>query len=544
MKCAKCGTERKIGKFCPECGSNEIVDESKAETHDIKCAKCGHVRKRGKFCPECGSNEIYVEPQVMVCSDCGTVRKSGKFCSECGSTNITYAPASKYADKGINEPLYIPGADKSAEKTTVNNSVQKSVEVPADDIVVQRTAEVPAADMVAESSTPSDIIITDNLQSNEDVFAPANIYPDDISDLTSNNNINDTRSSNPEETTEILNDNDDDFELFFDDIKETKTPADKNKSPENNGFIPQELPEKLKRPVISEPAEKTTEQNTVRADNETQYARNDQTAANNQFMKNDQSAANNQFMKNNQSAANNQFMKTDQPAANNQFMKNAQSAANNQFMKNDQQIGDKQQTNADQSYSAIYDTRSAQQGQNYNTWNNTGYGYTQQQTAYSHGQSYMTVTPAPRKPKAPSESPTAENMKKCKIALFILAALEFFAMFLPATSVGTGRYRETVSLSDAHSIVIFIGLVIIAILCILTGFSHYLGAAIGLLIQSLILSIASFLIVALINETGEIVTKRIAYYLFLIVPIIVIIISIITLVNSIRLKNEATLKNR
>ena len=92
MKCANCGAERPTGKFCPECGSQEIEQE-KAAT-DIKCGKCGRIRKRGKFCPECGSDEVFTEPQVIVCTNCGAVRMSGKFCSECGSTNITMKPAS------------------------------------------------------------------------------------------------------------------------------------------------------------------------------------------------------------------------------------------------------------------------------------------------------------------------------------------------------------------------------------------------------------------------------------------------------------------
>ena len=112
-------------------------------------------------------------------------------------------------------------------------------------------------------------------------------------------------------------------------------------------------------------------------------------------------------------------------------------------------------------------------------------------------------------------------------------------MFLPATHYGVGRYSESLSVSDGNGFVIFTGFTILAILVILAGFSHYFGAALGLLIQSLILSIASFFIVALVNEEGHIATKGIAYYIFLFVPILIIIISIADLVFSIQLKNES-----
>ncbi len=32
---------------------------------------------------------------MIKCADCGTERKIGKFCPECGCTNVTYKPASE-----------------------------------------------------------------------------------------------------------------------------------------------------------------------------------------------------------------------------------------------------------------------------------------------------------------------------------------------------------------------------------------------------------------------------------------------------------------
>ncbi len=424
MKCANCGAERPSGKFCPECGSQEIEQE-KAAT-DIKCAKCGRIRKRGKFCPECGSSEIYVEPQVMVCSDCGTVRKSGKFCSECGSTNIILKPASLFEGKDVQSPIYKP-----------------------DNITINETPDL-------NKAIEPDINITDDYES-EDVFES---IEDEEAITEHTDSVVDIEIDEENESVDAI------VEIKKESDQETPKPdLDKNDS----------VQEKISK------SENTLKNNSEKPISDTGY-----------------------------NAFNQSYSGVNVSSGIYNPYNNAGSFQNN--------------------------------NSNINNNSNAGISYNSTDNSYYNGysqQPYYTAPPRPRKANPALATPTGEKVRKCKIIIIVLAVIEFIAMFLPATHYGVGRYSESLSVSDGNGFVIFIGFTILAILVILAGFSHYFGAALGLLIQSLILSIASFFIVALVNEEGQIATKGIAYYIFLFVPILIIIISIADLVFSIQLKNES-----
>ncbi|MCR5148021.1 MAG: zinc ribbon domain-containing protein [Eubacterium sp.] len=157
----------------------------------------------------------------------------------------------------------------------------------------------------------------------------------------------------------------------------------------------------------------------------------------------------------------------------------------------------------------------------------------------SYNQEYTDQEYDAYRSKPKETASTGGSLIICKLILFLLAAAEFTGMFLPLSSYGIGKLSESISVSDGYSYIVFVGAVIIAILVILAIFSHYIGSAIGLLIQSLILSVASFFAVFLVNTEGPIATKGISYYIFLIVPIAIIVMSIITLCVSIHRKKHS-----
>ncbi|SEG15458.1 hypothetical protein SAMN04487934_10911 [Eubacterium ruminantium] len=180
-------------------------------------------------------------------------------------------------------------------------------------------------------------------------------------------------------------------------------------------------------------------------------------------------------------------------------------------------------------------------GSSYNADSNySGSGLSYNSTSSdSYDQEYTDQEYDAYRSKPKETASTGGSLIICKLILFLLAAAEFTGMFLPLSSYGIGKLSESISVSDGYSYIVFVGAVIIAILVILAIFSHYIGSAIGLLIQSLILSVASFFAVFLVNAEGPIATKGIAYYIFLIVPIAIIVMSIITLCVSIHRKKRS-----
>ena len=536
MKCANCGTERPTGKFCPECGSQEIEKE-KVET-DIKCAKCGRIRKRGKFCPECGSAEIFTEPQVIVCTDCGAVRMSGKFCSECGSTNITMKTASavgsvdtiKYNSQKKNN-VASPATNRPEVKTPVIKApIDKK---PVDKAPINKT---PIAASRVEESVKAVSIENDpgiELISVESSYnsrgAGNNISSRDNNAGKSTENNN---ADMGEEVTELLTEGDDDI-IFPGAGKSVSKEYDHAKE---SGFVSTPLENKTK--VNKADQYINTVQTKTNNHNSAQSRNNSPSAITNN--KPSVHTSNNAGTNNNNNTGVNSYDVTGLNANNNI---NNNSGANNPYNTGQNNNYGANTYSNPVSDPANYNNMNAYGNPAANTFNNGndmagGMQYNSYNSGYAQ-QPYYTAQPRPKKVNPSLATPTGQMIKKCKIIIFVLAALEFFAMFLPATHYGSGRYSESLSLSDGNSFIIFLGLIIIAILCILAGFSQYFGAALGLLIQSLILSVASFFIVALVNEEGKIATKGIAYYIFLIVPIVIIIVSIVTLTYSIRLKNES-----
>ena len=503
MKCANCGTERSIGKFCPECGSQEIATEKKVEEKaEIKCGNCGRIRARGTFCPDCGSEKVYVEPQVMVCSDCGTVRKSGKFCSECGSTNITYKPASLYENTDIQEPVYVP-------KITAPEPVKHNT------TVVKKSEPIRSIDNSEEltSVLGKNINISDDLSPVEEIFVPIEIDDD---------------------KTELLKNVDDIELLFADDPIETKT---ESVAPLHDSFTPVEPPaEKVTNDAYKKVATHVENKTVSHTENKSVSS---QKSDDTQYKK--ESKADQYIKKSQQSQA--KLEQSVQPPQKDQTIQTAQSYTQNQNVQSAQSYQQNQNAQPVHQYQqelpSMYYTQSYTQApykQSYPQYNDINYDY-----SFNYNINNTPKQPRPR--NTTPLTPAGVTLKKCRIAIFILTALEFIAMFLPAATYGNGLYSESVSLSDGHGFIIFVGLIILTILAILAGFSNYVGCAIGLLIQSLILSIASFFIVALVSEDRS-ASKGIAYYIFLIVPIIIIIISIAVVRLSIRLKVETTNTNQ
>ena len=87
---------------------------------------------------------------------------------------------------------------------------------------------------------------------------------------------------------------------------------------------------------------------------------------------------------------------------------------------------------------------------------------------------------------------------------------------------------------------------LLAILAVLVFFSEYIGVAIGQIIQTLIIAFISILL-ALTSESEfrysvGISSNGIGFYIMLLVPICMIILSIVTLVQS--LKNRSNNRRR
>ena len=77
--CSNCGFEANDSKFCPQCGSEVVIEKP-----DSVCPSCGAEVGESKFCPECGT-KIEVEVSEQLCPSCGAEVGESKFCPECGT---------------------------------------------------------------------------------------------------------------------------------------------------------------------------------------------------------------------------------------------------------------------------------------------------------------------------------------------------------------------------------------------------------------------------------------------------------------------------
>ena len=412
IKCADCGTERKIGKFCPMCGSTNIVPEQKP---GIKCANCGKIRARGKFCPECGSPKIDEGPKVMVCTDCGTVRKTGKCCPECGCTNVTYKPASE-----LEKSAAI--SEKTEAPVTPVNAVSIQDDLASNDF---KPLEIPVRSK--ESSTKK--------------ISKENETPK-IDDIT-------------KVTTEILTDNDN-FDIF---VSEAVAKTTAETTPEVSSYI--------------QPAVQLTVQPTV------------------------------------QPAVQPAVQPVVQPIVQPAVQPVAQSTATT-------------------SAAAAYSTTQATAGP-YVTFNSSQYA--DQQYLYSGYQK------PPRTPDSLKQS--SDAVKKCKLIFFILIGLEMIGMFLPLRTASALGISESISLADVSGLVIMLGLFMLTIQAVLVFFAQYIGAAIGLIIQTLITSFSSIFVAALSSEDKNKYTSiGIGWIVMMAVPFAMIFLSIVTAVKSAKSKKN------
>ena len=79
VNCTNCGFYAEDSKFCPNCGSEMIVDEEKN-----KCPNCGSDVGDSAFCSSCGT-KIEKEVPKSFCPNCGADVGDSAFCSSCGT---------------------------------------------------------------------------------------------------------------------------------------------------------------------------------------------------------------------------------------------------------------------------------------------------------------------------------------------------------------------------------------------------------------------------------------------------------------------------
>ncbi|MBR3537887.1 MAG: hypothetical protein IKN79_02295, partial [Eubacterium sp.] len=140
-------------------------------------------------------------------------------------------------------------------------------------------------------------------------------------------------------------------------------------------------------------------------------------------------------------------------------------------------------------------------------------------------------------------------LKTCKIIFFILILLEFIGVFLPLRSINIDMMKSIsneTSLANMSGFFVAVAFFLLAILAVLVFFSEYIGVAIGQIIQTLIIAFISILL-ALTSESEfrysvGISSNGIGFYIMLLVPICMIILSIVTLVQS--LKNRSNNRRR
>ncbi len=86
--CSNCGFDAENSKFCPNCGSEIIIEDS-----TNSCPNCGEDVSDAAFCPSCGT-KIEREPVKSFCPNCGEDVSDAAFCPECGTKIIGGNPDS------------------------------------------------------------------------------------------------------------------------------------------------------------------------------------------------------------------------------------------------------------------------------------------------------------------------------------------------------------------------------------------------------------------------------------------------------------------
>ncbi|MCR5149058.1 MAG: hypothetical protein K6C35_08865 [Eubacterium sp.] len=110
-------------------------------------------------------------------------------------------------------------------------------------------------------------------------------------------------------------------------------------------------------------------------------------------------------------------------------------------------------------------------------------------------------------------------------------------MFLPLRTASALGISESISLADVSGLVIMLGLFMLTIQAVLVFFAQYIGAAIGLIIQTLITSFSSIFVAALSSEDKNKYTSiGIGWIVMMAVPFAMIFLSIVTAVKSAKSK--------
>ena len=571
IKCAGCGKERAQGKFCPECGSTDIVPEKKPV---LKCAVCGRVRSRGKFCPECGSSEIAQESSELICANCGAKRMRGKFCSECGSTEIQTTASAIASDhvQSKAEPS-IPEIELSYVEEKMQFNVPEKVSFPKpeelDDLdedfthkpislhkpardVKPEAASVaepeitPEPEVVAAPVAESEIALEPEVAAApvaepeiapEPVVAAAPVAePDDSPEAPSSG-----WSSVPAEPT--VQEPQRTFSRYTEPIRKKQerydptevlqsqmkpvpgsAPAAKQETGVEEFMLQREVPAAQTQymPVptqksVSDPDLKQKE--TAPSIAGTISSPKHDSGFDTYIRQKERSAQSMQ-------PAPSSYPVQGQPVQNSVQFKSAQ-LSSMQGQPPYSRPAQQAQQQADPILQARQHAGPIPQPQ--------------QQYQAVDPQSGYVYTSRPRGPKPP----VTDFHKKCKIVFYVLIAIEFIGFFLPLRSLHSsisnlasmaGENLPTTSLANISGLLVAFGFFILAIEAALVFFSDYIGAAVGLIFQTVIIAALS-IIVALSAENefryaADISSNGIGFYVMLMVPLVMMVVSIIIMVQS------------
>ena len=171
-------------------------------------------------------------------------------------------------------------------------------------------------------------------------------------------------------------------------------------------------------------------------------------------------------------------------------------------------------------------------------------GYQNSRPAPAPTPSYGEAQPQDhRKPVISAKPSVSPALKKCKIVFFILILLEFIGVFLPlrSSNINIEEFKSVINSTSAASVsgvIVAAAFFLLLILAVLVYFSDHIGAAVGQVIQTLIIAFISILMAATAESefrfTVGFSSNGIGFYVMLLVPLCMIAVSIVTLVQSIK----------